>query len=256
MSSLKQSCPLVALAFAIVTGLSLADEWAPPKKADYYSPTRTHVLKVTPSGTWPREHGNCVATLSRLTEEAPAKVWSRHLANNLAPVDAFVTDSGNYVVTLDEWGAAGTFPIVVYGKGGRLIRMHTLDTLSVDPMEINATVSNFWWREQAIPFFGPEEEVFLIRLRRGQMLMVELRSGDLMDEKWYEERKRWAITAPQWEALQAFGKQRVREILRAQQAARRERVREHVQKMRDASEQRNPEERASGNAPERSRSPD
>lgn len=250
MQSLKHMGPLLTVILTIggTTSLSSADEWAAPKKGEYYSASRKHVLRVAPSSTWPYQHGNCVATLLKLGENPPEKVWSRHLVNNLAPVDALVTDSGNYVVTLDEWGEAGTFPIVVYGKNGRLIRVHTLDTLRVHPMEIKVTVSNAWWREQAIPFFGPGEEFFFIRLRRGQMLMIQLSSGDLMDEQWYEEHRAWDGGADRWEALWAFGKKRARDLLRAREAARRERVQEAVQNMRGATEQREWEERASASA--------
>ncbi len=112
-------------------------------------------------------------------------VWSRYLINNHAPVYVFVADSGDYVLTMDEWHNVGDLPVVIYGRQGRLIRVHSIDSLGLgsDIKHIKMTVSSYWWNEDSVSFFGPNEEKFLIRLHWGKWIVLDLHDGDLFQQK-------------------------------------------------------------------------
>jgi HEAT repeat protein len=64
-----------------------------------------------------------------------------------------------------------------------------------------------WWDRNAVVFFGPKEKTLIIRLRWGRILMVELDDGDVMDEEWYEDHKRWYIKETEWKKLHAFARE-------------------------------------------------
>ena len=123
------------------------------------------------------------------------KSGRRFLINNHAPVRVFVSDSGKYVVTMDEWHSVGELPVVVYGQRGELIRVHSTDSLGLkhDVLQITITASSYWWNEDSLIFFGPDEETLFIRLHWGKLLLLRLRDGDLMNDEWYEMSKGWLI---------------------------------------------------------------
>lgn len=197
----------VAAAASLGAGLSRADEWEAPKEREDYSPRRVHMLKVRPDTD--KGPGHCLGQLWSIEKDKKTLVWSRPLINDTAPVQALVADSGDYVVTMDEWHEVGKLPLVIYGNDGRLIQVHNLDSLGLAGVRhIEVTVSSVWWSADAICFFGPKQEVLFIRLHWGQMLMVELSSGDVMDEAWYEIAKGWSMKPRDWRALHDFGKQR------------------------------------------------
>ena len=84
------------------------------------------------------------------------EIWSRFLINNHSPVRVFVSDSGKYVVTMDEWHSVGELPVVVYGQRGELIRVHSTDSLGLkdDVLQITITASSYWWNEDSVIFSG------------------------------------------------------------------------------------------------------
>ncbi|MDP8235302.1 MAG: hypothetical protein P9M08_02860 [Candidatus Erginobacter occultus] len=147
---------------------------------EFFSENRRFCLRVDPDPERPHRPGYCLATLY----EGEQIIWSRYLINNLAPISVFVADSGKYVITMDEWTSFGELPVVIYGERGRLIRVHGKDSLGLedDIMHIKITVSSFWWNEDAISFFAPEEERFFIRLHWGRWIVLDLRRGNLMRE--------------------------------------------------------------------------
>ena len=51
-----------------------------------------------------------------------------------------------------------------------------------------------------------------MRLHWGKTVMMELRSGDVMDYRWYEMAKGWAIEEKEWNGLQRFVKKRSAEV--------------------------------------------
>jgi hypothetical protein len=185
-----------------------------PKEMQFTSPTGSHVFEVIPQKPRVYRPGHCKGELFRLKGDERELVWSRHLINNRAVHRAVVSDSGRYVVTLDDWDKDGVLPIVIYGRKGSLRKIHSLESLGLDKdyEHIPLTTAGRHWKEHSLVFFGPDEKTLYIRLRWGDMLMIEMHLGEVMDEEWYRTHRGWAITVPEWNATQEYGEKRSREL--------------------------------------------
>ena len=196
------SLRLAVLVWAVGIADGAADSWTWPELRDCFSDDRSHRLRIEPAVDW-KKPGHCRATQFR----GDTELWSRHLINDTAPVKVVVADSGDYVVTIDEWHKVGTLPVVIYGSNGRLIRVHGLDSLGLeaDYEHMTVTMSGAWWNENAVSFFGPEKErVFFIRLHWGKWISLDLRQGDLMDAEWLQMAKGSLMPPEKWRELQKF----------------------------------------------------
>jgi len=169
---------LLSLMLAL-TPIALADMWASARQTDYLSPSGKYLLKVEPASKREKKE-TCRATLFRVGQDME-KVWSQNLENKKAPVQVFVPDSARFIVTMDEWHNVGKLPIVIYGKGGRLIKAYSLNTLEISGNpNIERSVSSIWWNKNSISFFGPEDNTFFVRLKWGQWLVFDLASGNII----------------------------------------------------------------------------
>lgn len=191
-----------------------ADSWGLVKQTEFFSPQQKYMLKIVPHKDWPDKPGHCQATLYKIGGGKQKKIWSRHLINDYAPVQVFVADSGKYVITMDEWHHVGTLPIVIYGAYGRLISVHGLDSLGLkyEYEHIIRTVSSYWWNEDSISFFDPNQEFFIVRLHWGKMIFLDLDSGDLMDSKWHETARGKLMPEKKWQSLHRFASKQVKEL--------------------------------------------
>jgi hypothetical protein len=171
----------IAFLIWVSSSQARADTWRAPKKTEFFSENRQYMLKIEPHPDWANKPGHCRATLFRGKKE----IWSRHLINNEAPVRVFVADSGQYVITMDEWGNVGKLPVVIYGPIGELVRVHSTDSLELkdDTLHIKRTISSYWWNENSISFFGPDEEKYFIRLHWGKWIVLDLHRGDLFQKE-------------------------------------------------------------------------
>lgn len=133
------------LAF-FTAGSAAADSWLPPTEQDYYSANREYFFHVVPGdGSTPAR-----GTLYRAFPARDAQeLWARELVNPSAPHRVLVADSGEYVVTFDEWGRVGYGPnvVVIYGPGGELVKNFALEDLLTgeDIVAVPHTVSSRWW---------------------------------------------------------------------------------------------------------------
>jgi hypothetical protein len=201
---------LLLLLMAISAGQARADEWMLPTSREFLSNNGKYVFAVTPHKDWPTKPGQCLGVLSKVNGKNRTEVWSRHLINDISPVKVFVADSGKYVVTMDEWHHVGKLPVVIYDFRGGLVCVHSTDTLGLkdDILHIKQTVSSYWWNEDSISFFGPEDKTFVIRLHWGKTLFLWLQDGALMDDEWYKVHRGWLIPEKEWQAIHDFaGKQ-------------------------------------------------
>jgi hypothetical protein len=168
---------MMALMTCTMTVRAYADEWPSISRTEFFSENGAYRLKIKPH---PQKPGHCLATLFRGDEE----VWSRHLINDHAPVRVFVAESGRYVITMDEWHHVGELPVVIYGSRGDLIRVHSTDSLGLkeDAPQIARSISSYWWNQHSLSFFGPDDEVFFIRLNWGKWVVIDLapRSGEVL----------------------------------------------------------------------------
>lgn len=203
-------CPILVLISSLP---AVADSWGLLGPREFSSASGSFVLKVSPHEGESYSPGFCKAELFKVTPTGRHAVWMRYLINNEGPVRVFVADSGEYVVTMDEWHHVGDLPLVVYGRDGRLVLAHSIESLGLekDVLHIKRTVSSYWWNEDSISFFGPNDDYFFIRLHWGKMLLVILDDGDLADDEWYRTNKGWFISEGKWKSLHRFGERTVRE---------------------------------------------
>jgi hypothetical protein len=179
---------LIALFFTLGTSRdATADQVQLPSRSLVTSESGRYSIEITPPRVGSDDPaGHCKATLFDHTGSEPRVVWSRFLINNRAPCDVFVSDSGEYVVTMDEWGQKGLLPVVVYGHGGFLKRVYNLQSLIGDDwiMKTRQTISNTHWRRNALTFFDSKENAFFIRLAWGEVVYVLLPIGYV--QRWQE----------------------------------------------------------------------
>jgi hypothetical protein len=135
---------LILGAVALSPGPACADSWALPSTKTYLSCNSAYrltveprqlenqlrffedkVAGVEPSGQSAAGRASPQGILERRTgADEWSPVWSGPLVNDVSPVSALVSASGDYVVTFDNWHSMGFGDdvVVIYGGDGRLIR--------------------------------------------------------------------------------------------------------------------------------------
>lgn len=183
----------------------MADSWGPITQREFRSENGKHLLKIEPRKGSDKP-GHCHATLFRIAGKERTELWSRFLINNHAPVRVFVSNTGDFVLTMDEWHSVGELPVVIYGQRGGLVRVHSTDSLGLkdDDKHIAQTVSSYWWNAGSMSFFGPKDETFFIHLHWGKLLLIDLDDGDLMDDEWYSVAKEWQMSETKWNSLHGY----------------------------------------------------
>jgi len=111
-----------------------------------------------------------------------------------------IPDSGRYVVTLDEWHAVGTNPVVIYDAAGKLVAHLKLEDLNLaNHPKITQSVSSYHWNEYAFVIFGPRnsatltnadakrlEDMLFIRLHWGEIITIDLKTGAVRHGEWWQ----------------------------------------------------------------------
>jgi hypothetical protein len=132
---------------AALAGWAAADSWLAPYEQDYYSANKAYYLHVVPGDGATPARGTLFEAASR--EGDDRRVWSRELLNPSAPHQVLVADSGEYVVTFDEWGRVGYGPnvVVIYGPEGDVVKNFALEDLLTEEeiTRVPHTVSSRWW---------------------------------------------------------------------------------------------------------------
>jgi hypothetical protein len=127
---------------------ALADSWASPKTAIYYSSHQRVRFTVVP-GQWKSKisaHG----TLERRGVDGRwTTLWDRRLLNDVSPVDALVSETGAYAVTFDNWHHVGLGEnvVVIYGPKGELVRSLRLNDFLPENYValLPRSISSLWW---------------------------------------------------------------------------------------------------------------
>jgi len=146
-----------------------ADTWLLPKMKDYFSSDNVYLFKVVPRelnssmdyfmdnmkgrgnpGQRPGGQPYCKGTLAkRDSGDLYLPVWTHPLRNDVAPVSALVSTSGDYVVTFDNWHAIGdgSNVVIIYGPEGKFIREFGLaDLMPKEEIDmLTHTASSIWW---------------------------------------------------------------------------------------------------------------
>ena len=193
MSSLQFYHLTLVLLLTHATTYCLADTWGSIEQTEFYSDNGAYVLVIEPVDDWGQKPGHCRGTLYQVIDQDRREpVWSRHLVNNYAPVQVHVADSGDHVVTMDEWGQVGDLPVVIYDRRGSLVMVHNIPSLGLDDDEaiehITQSVSSYWWNEDAIAFFDENGQHFFVRLYWGRLIAISLKTGRRLDASIVAER--------------------------------------------------------------------
>ena len=161
---------LLLIAF---TSTASADSWLPPKPATYTSESGDAWITVTPAS---RAQTSSTAQLFQKSVMRDAKpVWSRALANRVAPMDVLVSAEGQRVITFDNYGnlGFGKEVVVFYDEKGDILKQYALeDILSEEEIQqVPRTVSSRWWRGKT----SIDEELGIVE--------VEARLGDTIKNR-------------------------------------------------------------------------
>jgi hypothetical protein len=156
--------------FFIWTGKSFADSWGLPKTEKYFSANKKYRFVVIPKQLESqlkyfkdKVEGIANAGAVRGTLETNSKgIFSRRnawglyknirtfpLMNEVSPVEVFLSNDGEYIVTFDDWHGTGYGDnvIVIYRSDGTLVkRFALLDLLTEGDLEsLPRSVSSIWW---------------------------------------------------------------------------------------------------------------
>ena len=144
-----------------------ADQWFPAKTEKYYSKNREYYLKVIPGCCIIKKQKSCFGILYKTKKFArDKKIWEIALDNNVAPVDVIVSESGDYIITFDNWHQKGYGDnvIVIYDKKGNLLKKFSLEEVltKYEISKIPISVSSRWWGTGH--FIDEENEVLILRI--------------------------------------------------------------------------------------------
>lgn len=169
MSGIQRWCAWSALlAVFFLAAIVRADSWSLPTPQSYLSIDKTWRFTVTPRALSGQlayfedkvaHHKLAGAIPGNLQKQAQGfmehleqgqwrAVWNTSLVNDVAPVSAIISPSGQ-AVTFDNWGSMGygNDAVVLYTAQGKPLRMMGLkDFLPAEYIEaLPSSVSSLWW---------------------------------------------------------------------------------------------------------------
>jgi hypothetical protein len=203
--ALSKTAPVLSvfLAATFFGSGGYATDWGAPENSRQLTEDGKFEFRIAPNQNWNVQFGACRGTLYAKNDNSLKLCWERLLINNVCPIRAFVSNSGEFVVTVGEWGDYEHLPIVIYGVGGRLINVYG-ELQQLVPLFSSQRVSgralpHSWngrvlprtwsgrdWLSHSLLFFEPKERYFIVRLSNGEVLVFETMSGRLIDDQWKE----------------------------------------------------------------------
>jgi hypothetical protein len=144
-TKLFQSLILVLLAASIFN--VAADDWVAAHRKDYDSANKKYHLAVFPEE---RRKDRPRAVFSvKGEDERYTKQTEFPLVNEVSPVNAVVSDGGEYFVTFDNWYRMGygDDTVVIYRTDGTVVKKFGLKDLLAegDISKLPRSVSSIWW---------------------------------------------------------------------------------------------------------------
>lgn len=195
----------------------LADSWHLPKQTKYCSPNKKFCLEVTPKKLESQlkyfqdkvdRNPNAGADNSAPKNFCKGKFLVRNslgvyqaktvfpLVNEVAPVEAIVSDDGNFFVTFDNWHAVGYGEdvVAIYRSDGKLVRKLALeDIFTANDIETFSlsTSSRHWGRDH---YIDHRKSILVLRAVTDQQplyatnaqfreIRIDLASGNLSEAK-------------------------------------------------------------------------
>ncbi|MFO0840066.1 MAG: hypothetical protein U1D55_16285 [Phycisphaerae bacterium] len=141
--------------------------------------------KLTAAATQPTRGGASARLIEGRPGSADARpIWRGPLVNPVAPRIAVIRDDGEYVVTLDDFRIGGARnALVIYGDDGRLLKQLSLRDLlrAADWREVRARGKSIEWLQGARFEFTTSPEQFVVRLRWGRRLAIDLTRLEVAD---------------------------------------------------------------------------
>lgn len=158
----------LAVALFVVSYATFADQWLPPTPETYSSYFGSYRLTVyprqdldplaffedklagvEPAGQRTTEQARCEATLEQLVGNHYETLWRKPLVNDVAPVNALISDRSGAFVTFDNWHSMGCCDdtIVIYDRLGNMVRKFALTDILTEEEVSNLprTVSSTHW---------------------------------------------------------------------------------------------------------------
>lgn len=121
---------VAGLLFLIFSYSLSADQWKSPQITHYFSSNQRFFFKVVPSEyRLPGWEYRCQGILYETGKGIQNPIrWNGYLENRRAPVDVLVSNTGNYVITFNEWGnrGYGEHTVVIYGPDGKVVKKFSL----------------------------------------------------------------------------------------------------------------------------------
>ncbi len=210
--ALKSSLLLTTL-LLIAPGAALGDTWGPPSTFDVQSANGEYRAQIEPGG---RQIPPVVTVF-----EGEETIWTSSLTNRESPVAVMISNDGQFVVTLDNWGSVGYGDdvLVFYDHNGQ-IRKFSLEEFVGDagtqtedetsPMQttywrlrglFTHSTSSRMWRDRSLMLFEGSgdsttfgiwldwaQQWFVWRLSDGMQIDV---TGQVL-EHWNAKGREWA----------------------------------------------------------------
>lgn len=163
LNCVNEKCQLNHLPLSLIViclggaNLLFADRWAAPTIQEYYSANGKYVVITKPGSRGQSPN----ATVYQIEKDNRILHWQSNLTNTRGPVKAFVSNDGEYVITLDNWSRVGYGEDVIafYNSDGQ-IKRYSLEEATLDffigiekPRFISyfsRTASSRWWRDNSI----------------------------------------------------------------------------------------------------------
>lgn len=166
--------------------LANGDQWSLPEPRKYFSPNKTYCLEVIPKklesqlkyfedkvnnrenpGAAKGHESGPKGILYRANKGGSyRRIRSFPLVNEVSPVDAIVSNTGNYFVTFDNWHSAGygADAVVIYRSDGSLVRRLALeDFLTENDIDtLPTTISSRWWGRDH--YIDKEANILVLRI--------------------------------------------------------------------------------------------
>jgi len=192
----------------VIGGVVYADSWPVPTQKEYLSKNGKFSAQVTPAA----EKQKPMLELSAVDGTSKKLLWQCELRNKVAPVEVFVADDGQYVVTNDEWHGRGygEYVVAFYGMNG-LIKNYSMEQVLHLPKEITReelwrtvphTFSSRHWDEDGIKFLDRwrDKSYFCVWLGLFERWIAwniadgnEVSCDDRLTEQWNSKARLWAL---------------------------------------------------------------
>lgn len=168
----------------LFTSSLFADQWLLPQEQSYISQNAMYRFTVMPRTLesagkyWAEKRTNqkpgqlqggldaCWGVLEKKIDGGYQLIWKQELDNNVAPVSVLISNSGQYVVTFDNWHEVGYGDnvIVIYNEKGQLKKKYPLEDI------MSANESGRIWQSTSSRNWGynhyidSEKEQLVLRL--------------------------------------------------------------------------------------------